>query len=307
MMSEMGSMTAVHDASTAAVGNGAYTSLGALRDAHQSLQSGPQNYLPNIRSFLARARGTGAFLSDPKERKAAQGILDYWSAELASSAEATKDDFAPTLLLPFEPTQSIQQNEPPPASENKLDSKALIRWSAFAREWGTSNRDPGYLLTGDAIQQAARFRGYDHGIDELVTASENAEVDAKVAAGIAAANARTKRRNFWIYTALAICFTVVGQASVVYWIFVGLPLFSKSLIEEMKETPYVKVLQRNLGRLSWWQRLVPPYDFSGLRKLSGVAVPHLTLYAPNFSGIDFQKVKFPGAKLPSASSNDATT
>ena len=48
-----------------------------------------------IREFLAQTQRTGAVLQEPTMRKAAQGILDYWCAELAGLPDAKTEDFAP--------------------------------------------------------------------------------------------------------------------------------------------------------------------------------------------------------------------
>ena len=51
-----------------------------------------------IRDLMAQTQRTGAVLLDPAMRKAAQGILDYWCAELAGLADAKPEDFAPLSL-----------------------------------------------------------------------------------------------------------------------------------------------------------------------------------------------------------------
>ena len=53
-----------------------------------------------IRELLAQTQRTGAVLPDPAMRKAAQGILDYWCAELAGLPDAKPEDFTPLSLAP---------------------------------------------------------------------------------------------------------------------------------------------------------------------------------------------------------------
>src|ERR1700722_15353275 len=86
-----------------------YETLAALRNAHVTLKlsegrpteaSAQGSARERIMEFLLRAKGTGGFLSNPKERRAAQSILDYWSAALASMSDAKPDDYATILLEP---------------------------------------------------------------------------------------------------------------------------------------------------------------------------------------------------------------
>src|SRR5882757_4681947 len=91
-----------------------YGSLAALRDGHLALKQSISDattrpdfteMAKSVRAFVAEAQKTGAFLDDAKERRAAQGILDYWSAELASYPDAPAEDFVPVLLAPADAAQ----------------------------------------------------------------------------------------------------------------------------------------------------------------------------------------------------------
>lgn len=128
----------------------------------------------DIRALLARVRATGAVIDDKNERKAAQGILDYWNAELVSSPGATADDFMPALLARFAGRTAGATKESA-ASAKAVDerSRDVIRIAAAARLWRDSGKKKGYLLWGeDEIAQAAQYRDLDPDIAELVKASK---------------------------------------------------------------------------------------------------------------------------------------
>lgn len=54
-----------------------------------------------IRDFLARARRAGSTIARESDRRAAQRILDYWSAELVTRPGITSADVSPTRLAAF--------------------------------------------------------------------------------------------------------------------------------------------------------------------------------------------------------------
>src|SRR4051794_10024614 len=85
-------------------------SLATLREAHLVLRralaniADPAEREQRIPDFLAGASKAGTFIEDAKERRVAQGILDFWSAELAAFPQAQPRDFATLMLAPFEAT-----------------------------------------------------------------------------------------------------------------------------------------------------------------------------------------------------------
>jgi DNA/RNA endonuclease G (NUC1) len=131
----------------------------------------------DIREVVARARSTGAIIENESERRAAQGILDYWCTELVSLPGATADDFMPALLAPFDHAGTAPKPVQPTASDQAPDerSREVIRFAAAARLWRDSGKQYGYLLFDDAITRAAQFRDLDPDIAELVKASEIAQ------------------------------------------------------------------------------------------------------------------------------------
>ncbi len=127
-----------------------------------------------IRGFIARARATGAVLRADSDRKAAQGILDFWCTELASSPKAKPEDYEPVLLAPF--VDDSAAPAPPvgeAAKKEEQRSAEAIRFAATARLWRDSGRQNGLLALDKAsINAAKKYRDLDLDIAEWVTASE---------------------------------------------------------------------------------------------------------------------------------------
>jgi hypothetical protein len=287
-------------AQAAAASAGApYQSLASLRDAHSALRnptsaSADQPGLPGreqqIRAFLIGASRAGAFISDAKERRVAQSILDFWSADLASSAKTQSDELGSVLLAPFDAAQAPRgSNQPAPAISK--DQRELIRLSAYARQYVDSDRQAGYLLTGETIQNAARFKDQDRNIAELVTASE-------------AAAGRRKLFNIVSGTLATLVVTVVA----LYF-----ALLSFNILADRIYTIITKNMAEGKGSSAFALRVLdflqpwrPPYDLSGTPEFAKLKLPGLRLYAPNFTGVGFSNVSFPAATLPAASFTEST-
>src|SRR5664279_3883196 len=170
--------------SETSAGDAGYESLAALRDGHLALKQsisettvpGAVNTAASIRAYLAKAREAGAFIADARERRAAQGILDYWSAELAGLPDAAAEDFTPLRLLPADTERAAAPQgdhaESAATTANKETDRALIRLSAMARQWRDSGKQAGYILSGETIEEAARFKDQDPNLAEFVQASQ---------------------------------------------------------------------------------------------------------------------------------------
>jgi hypothetical protein len=124
----MSSIQAQTTASPASIGTGPYASLDALTQSHAELQKSsyrrqkPAEAADRLRAFIARARATGAVLSAATDRRAAQGILDYWCTELVSLPGANAYDFGPVLLAPFAGAQAATQESLPSASTESVSA-----------------------------------------------------------------------------------------------------------------------------------------------------------------------------------------
>jgi hypothetical protein len=267
-----------------------YESLAELRNAHLNLRdsfgASAQRRSPNraasIRAFLTAACETGAFLNDAKERRAAQAILDYWSAELASVAGP--DDFRVALLQQPDPSRVRQGSEPPPTE--RTDQRALIRFSAQARRWRDSGKRISDLLRDrETIEEASRVAKQDTALGEFVKASE------------AAIEQRERFRTiYWSITG-GVFLSLVSVAFSIWYFSVLLKSIDGFITQNVSETGS----ESGLRWLDVLQPFRPPYDLSGARKLSDITLPKLRLYAPNFSGVDFSNVKVRNANLPAAS------
>jgi Pentapeptide repeats (8 copies) len=278
-----------------------YESLAALRDGHLALKQsisdsavpGTAGTAASIRAYLARARQAGAFIADAKERRSAQGILDYWSAELAGLPDATAEDFTPLLLLPADTERSAapqaDRAESAAATANKETDRALIRLSAMARQWRDSGKQPGYLLAGETIEEAARFKDQDPNLAEFVEASQEVVVRRR----------RFRRRLGSGIAALCVLLIALG-VTVWYTEYLKNSLLRLQKRIQTSGTVHNDDVISTLRKLDLVQPLSPPYDLSGLPKLTNINLPRLRLYAPNFAGVEFSKIGLRGANLPVA-------
>jgi hypothetical protein len=284
-----------------------YASFAELRSAHLDLRAsfsetvhtgGTTGAADQLRQFLAKAQKTGAVLVEPTVRKAAQGILDYWCAELAGLPDATKEDFIPLTLAPpaISTLSDVEQTagEGEQGAQRKEDQRALIRLSGMARQWRNAGRQPGYLLTGTALEEARPFAQQDADFLEFIEASEAAEAARK-----AAEERRAKRRS---KVRWSIALVAAGLISV--WYFGFLAKFLAKLAAKLIALGIAQGTVDSARALHWLdliQLFSPPYDLSGSQKFANVDLPKLVLSAPNFSGVEFSGVKFPYARLPAAS------
>jgi Pentapeptide repeats (8 copies) len=276
-----------------------YQSLAALRGAHSALrrststssdQLGSTGREQHIRLFLTSACNAGSFISDANERRVAQSILDFWSTELTSS-KGPSEEFTSALLAPFDATQTHNERDEIASVISKDDQHALIRLSALARQWENSNKQPGYLLSGEPLKEAARFRNRNANLDEFIKASEHVE------------NARRRRERNLAYASVTVLAVLGCVGALSLWQFQALPQKSKSWIREIKETTSNDIQASALRWLKRFQPWLPPYDLSGTPKFANIRYPELKLNAPNFSGVEFAFVRLPRAQLSSASFN----
>jgi hypothetical protein len=276
-----------------------FASFAELRAAHMNLRSSfaetghgeGSGAAARIREVLAQTQQTGAVLLDPAMRKAAQGILDYWCAELAGLPDAKPEDFAPMSLAPASalPVAEAAQPEDPSAQQGREDQRMLIRLAGTARQWHNTGRQQGYLLTGDALVQARPFAQKDPDLLEFVEASDAAEYEKQ-----------RRKRNIQ-YTSLGALGVLAVVAGIFIWQFYALPLKTKAWIREIKEITLSETQTNNLAWLATFQPWMPPYDLSGTPKVANIWIPGLRLYAPNFSGVTLSRVWFERAQLPAAS------
>jgi hypothetical protein len=278
--------------------------LAAVRAAHLSLRRSTADAAPDdkrrqIQDFLDAASEAGAFIAGINDRRDAQNILDYWCFELASlrqsgpDAAADPSHFVPKLLAPFDASRA---SEPERAIARSTDEqRELIRLSAQARQYVNSGEYKGYLLSGDAIEKAARFRNVDNNIALLVEKSQTAAVRKKYAyAG-----------NFGVLISLLL---ILGAIIALSYVIteVARRITTQAQTGTSVATTMARIFRgsgpaTDLWLLAYFQPWSKPYDLSSKSELSNIDLPGLRLYAPNFTGVRFRNVSFPNAVLPAAS------
>jgi hypothetical protein len=272
--------------------NAPFSNLAALRKAHLELRELTAGYTSpadetagRIRTFLADACKTGATLIDPSDRRAAQGILDFWSAELAGNPTAKEADFVPVMLAPADAGWTFDRLDasmaPAESPTSRIDQRTLVRLSALARQWRDTHKQRGYLLTGESLKEAAQYKDQDSNLAEFVEASRKAI---------------RRQRIFWGVIGAIVAFATAGIVA----LYIS---FLTKQITDLKSQQAARGF--NQADALWWldlfQPLHEPYDLSSTPKFANVTASKLTLYAPNFSGVPFSNVKFPGARMPAAS------
>jgi len=197
-----------------------FRSYAHLRDTHEQLQaahaaarSGKQTSdetdTPAIQAFVEKARATGAVLSREDERRAAQTILDYWSAELITSSAVSNKDWSPATLSPClsepDPTHAFDPTDiSPEATARRQRARTQIRLSAVVRRWRDAGEANDYLLSGTALDEAEDHMDLDPGIKALVLKSRSLE------------RRRTKRR--WIgFSAVIAVLSALCIALAILW------------------------------------------------------------------------------------------
>ncbi|CAN7218507.1 DNA/RNA non-specific endonuclease [Mesorhizobium sp. LjNodule214] len=203
-----------------------FDTLEALRRAHldfikqaSELKATTEGLRANqVRAFLTEASQIGTHLSEEAQREAAQRILDYWGAELLGCPDVSTKDFKPTRLAelaedgnevgmavtPSFGADSAGQSGSPPARQ-------VIRLLAQSRQWRDTGEAEGYLLTGTALREAARYRHQDPDIDRFVAASEVSEQ--------AAIKRASRTKNYVLAGLAAICIVLSLMSTSTYYLW----------------------------------------------------------------------------------------
>jgi DNA/RNA endonuclease G (NUC1) len=216
-----------------------------LREAHVRLlqagrperkrASGAGRPALDIKSFADHLKASGAALEHKADRRAAQDMLDYWTAQImASSADgaepadlATLDPYRPPMAQ-AESAATPSPNEPVAASipapqdtgstsvgapqapvavpelnkdiaKARQESREQVRLAALARQWRNSGRVSGYCLTGQALLAAAPLASSDPEIAEFIAASNDYD-----------RHARRFRTALWTAIVLSLAFAVLA-------------------------------------------------------------------------------------------------
>ena len=149
-----------------------YEDFAKLRDDHLRLResffetvrgAGAAHAASQLREFLTRVQNTGAVLADPNVRKAAQGVLLYWGAELACLPDAKRKDSLPIRLADPDPSavRLAEQQAPetdPAIDESKADQRALIRLPPPRGSGGIPTSSPAICLTATRSRKPRGLR-----------------------------------------------------------------------------------------------------------------------------------------------------
>ena len=187
---------------------GRFASFAEMRQVHAQLRrdtlGSDVEKIARIDAFVAAVAASGRGLADAVERENAQGILDYWAAELIALSEVDAASWTPPRLaeLAAPDSEFVAQEAGEPMTDSGTGPSAAgpgtgadtfsgalrkpepgsgtgtgtghslvqIRLAATARQWATSGNE-GYLLSGDALDEAERFVNVDPDIRRLVDAS----------------------------------------------------------------------------------------------------------------------------------------
>lgn len=96
--------------------DGPYSSAAELRAVHgallrrERLERASEAFRAEVLTFIRRGCETGKFIDEDNERRACQGMLDYWTTVLYRSAD---DEIIDSTLAPFDPTLAPELPEEP--------------------------------------------------------------------------------------------------------------------------------------------------------------------------------------------------
>src|SRR5262249_33097752 len=130
-------------------------------------------------------------------------VLYFWTADAVGKGILGRNQ-SPPLLAPFAGGAAVPGAAASPlAAPVSLDdvaatarARSVIRIAALARQWQAANRSVGYLLTGNALKEAAQYRDADPEIRAFIDASE-------------AGAARTRNRNWQLLFLLALVLAAI--------------------------------------------------------------------------------------------------
>ncbi|MES0005484.1 DNA/RNA non-specific endonuclease [Mesorhizobium sp. M0062] len=119
-----------------------------------------------IRDFLAQARRAGSTIERESDRRAAQRILDYWSAELVTRPGITSADVSPARLAPFAGSGGLETAEPIAVA---VDSESASREITDSGDIAIAVPEPVAVVTKDSAVSGDGFASDDElSSDELI-------------------------------------------------------------------------------------------------------------------------------------------
>lgn len=159
-----------------------------LRRRHQDLlkenlakSASPEQCRQFVEQLIEAGRGVAA----RRDREALRKMLYFWAADAVARGELSRDTPLPELA-PYSGSGTEGQGDSSTLStsftediEAAPDTRAIIRIAALARQWQVAGQNPGYLLSGAALEEAKNYRENDLDIRAFVDASEVAAASAK--------------------------------------------------------------------------------------------------------------------------------
>lgn len=154
--------------------------LTMMEDINPNTADGGSGVATKVSAFVEHLCVAGNFIADPQERREAQGILDYWSAELVGLDGVDLRTWTQPKLAQFSAGPEAPETEAGRADDREADlrikkSREEIRIAALARQWRENGQQRGYLLTDKALQDALLLKGRDADVDVFLDASINTQ------------------------------------------------------------------------------------------------------------------------------------
>ena len=157
----------------------------ALRREHAELQAHlrghstgsatPQD-MERIELMMETLQRAGAWIVQEDERHDLQIMLDHWAVVRVTLGSLDPSSVSLPQLATVElretPAVDGEENATTLHSADLERARERIRLAALARQWLQSGRKPGYLLTGQAVDDARPFRADDGDIAALLEESE---------------------------------------------------------------------------------------------------------------------------------------
>jgi hypothetical protein len=137
--------------------------------------------------FVEQLINAGRNAAPGRDRDALRKMLYFWAAEAVGRGAWRRDEPLPALAPYSGGGPSDERRDPSVLStslaaediEATAETRATIRIAALARQWQIAGRNAGYLLTGEALEEAKKYKDKDFEIGAFIAASEAAAARAK--------------------------------------------------------------------------------------------------------------------------------
>lgn len=154
-----------------------------LRRQHQDLlrdnltkRAPPERCQQFTQQLIEAGRGT----APGRDREALRKMLYFWTADAVSRGDLSRDAPLPELAA-YSGAGTPERQDTFSGLDSSFftenieaapDTRATIRIAGLARQWLVAGRNPGYLLSGAALQEAKKYADSDLDIRAFVDAGE---------------------------------------------------------------------------------------------------------------------------------------